>query len=314
MAHRVIVPLALVALLSGCSDVYTDLFVTQPTAISLWPGGAPGSETKTAPERTYVRHEAATADTPDVSFNVVTDINDPSIEVFHPEEGKSTGAAVIILPGGGHQFLSIDHEGNDVAKLLASRGITGIVLKYRLAKADGSTYRVQVESLMDVQRAIRVVRGNAQAWSIDTKRVGLLGFSAGGELALLAATTYATPVPTPSKDLDAKLDCRPDFVGLLYPGGLSDPDSVEIPKDMPPAFLCCTLTDTKINPANVEKFYHRLQDKNIPAQLQIYPKGGHGFGVRPTGLPAASWPDRFIDWMRDRGMLNGQLAVTYNNN
>lgn len=306
MAHRVIFALACLAILSGCQDVYDDLFVTPPTAISLWPGGAPGSEGKTAPERTYVRHEAATADTPDVSFNVVTDINDPTIEIFQPPEGKATGAAVIILPGGGHMFLSIDHEGYDVAKLFAARGITGIVLKYRLARATGSTYQVDKESLMDVQRAIRSVRGNAEAWGIDPKRVGLIGFSAGGELALLAATRYEHPVPTPSHNLVDSQDCRPDFVGLLYPGGLNDPDSVTIPKDMPPEFLCCTYTDRPTISRNLALFYLRLKAANVPAELHIYGSGGHGFGVRPTGRPVASWPDRFIDWMGDRGLLGAK--------
>jgi endo-1,4-beta-xylanase len=289
-------------LLSGCGDVFSALFVTPTNEVSLWPGGAPGSEGKNGPEREYQRHEAATKDTPDVTFNVVTDINNPTITVFQPVKEKATGAAVIILPGGGHMFLSIDHEGYDVAKAFAERGVTGIVLKYRLARAEGSTYQVKVESLMDTQRAIRVVRAKAEEWEIDPKRVGVLGFSAGGELALLAATEFEHPVPG-SKTLADSEDCRPDFVGLMYPGGLNDPASIVIPKNMPPTFICCTATDRPTISDNTAIFFERLREKNIPAELHIYGSGGHGWGVRETGRPVENWPDRFVAWMKDQGMI-----------
>jgi acetyl esterase/lipase len=302
MQSRLIMSLACLVLVMGCGDVYTTLFVTQPSYVELWPGGAPGSEGKTAPERTYDRHEAATADTPDVTFPVVTDINRPSIMPFLPAPGKATGAAVIILPGGGHMFLSINHEGYDVAKIMADHGIAAFVLKYRLARAPGSTYQVHVEGLMDTQRAIRIVRSDAEKWGIDPNRVGLIGFSAGGELALMAATEFNNPVPG-SHTMADSLSCRPDFVALMYPGGLNNPDKVVIPKDMPPEFLCCTYTDRPTISRNLAAFYIRLKEAAIPAELHIYNSGGHGWGVRPTGKPVASWPDRFVDWMNDRGLL-----------
>jgi endo-1,4-beta-xylanase len=273
-----------------------------PDAILLWPNGAPGSEGHTAPERTYIRHEAATADTPDVSFPVVTDINDPSITPFLPDKDKATGIAVIIAPGGGHMFLSINHEGYDVGRYLAAHGVAGFVLKYRLARAENSPYSVQVHALMDAQRAIRLIRSRAAEWGVDPHKIGILGFSAGGEVAMLSATRYGKPVPG-SNDAVDQFDCKPDFQALLYPGGLNNPSSIPVDKDTPPAFLCCTNTDPSRIPANLAAFYLVLKAAGVPVELHIYGSGGHGWGVRPTGRPAATWTDRFMDWMGDRGLL-----------
>ena len=151
--------------------------------VFLWPNGAPGSEGKTAPERWI--DTAAAGQAPD-PYHRVTDINNPSITAFLPPKGKANGAAFIIAPGGGHRYLVVDLEGEFVAKKLNEMGVAGFVLKSRLAKADGSTYRADVESLADVQRAIRVVRSRAKEWGVDPARVGVMGFSAGGHLAALA--------------------------------------------------------------------------------------------------------------------------------
>jgi endo-1,4-beta-xylanase len=273
-----------------------------PPSVPLWPGTAPGSEGKTSPEIVFIRHEPATADTLDVSFPVVSNINFPSLTPFLPAKDKATGAAVIVLPGGGFQFLPVDHEGYDLAKYLADHGIAAFVLKYRLARAPGSTYKVEVEGLMDTQRAIRLVRARAAEWGVDPHRVGVLGFSAGGQLCLLASTQYDKPVAGSNDDVD-KLDCRPDFQALIYPGGLNNPDRVPVTKDTPPSFLACTYTDRLTISKNLAAFYLILKTAGVPAELHIYGSGGHGFGVRPTTRPSSTWPDRFVDWMRDRGYL-----------
>src|SRR5262249_49327487 len=154
-------------------------FVMQGTAVYLWPHGAPGSEGKTAPERWI---EGATPD----AFHRVTDIHNPSITVYLPAKDKATGAAFIVAPGGAHRYLVMDLEGELVAKKLNAMGVAAFVLKSRLAKADGSTYKAEVESLADVHRAIRLVRSRAREWGVDAGRVGVMGFSAGGHLAALA--------------------------------------------------------------------------------------------------------------------------------
>jgi endo-1,4-beta-xylanase len=306
MHHQLLTRLISICLLTMAPMAAFGLDRSQvPPSITLWPNGAPGSEGQTSPETETIRHEPATADTPDVSFPVVSNIHNPSLTPFFPAKDKATGAAVIVLPGGGHMFLSIDHEGYDVAKYLADHGVAAFVLKYRLARAPNSTYKVEVHSLMDTQRAIRTLRARAAEWGIDPHRVGVLGFSAGGELCILAATQYDKPVAGSNDDID-KLDCKPDFQGLLYPGGLNSPDTVPVNKDTPPAFLACTYTDRPTISRNLASFYLDLKAAGVPAELHIYNSGGHGFGVRPTGRPVSTWADRFLDWMKDRGYLESK--------
>ena len=297
------VALPLLAMLSACASHPVPVAISNaiPDSVLLFPNGAPGSQGQTAPERYFPRHEPATKDTPDVSFQVLTDINFPSITPFLPDRDKATGVAVIIAPGGGHQFLSIDHEGYDVARYLAKHGVAGFVLKYRLARAQNSPYKVDVHALMDAQRAIRVIRSRATEWGIDPHKVGILGFSAGGEVALLASTRYDKPVPSTNDDV-SQIDCKPDFEALIYPGGLNQPTTVPVTKDTPPSFLCCTYTDRPAISANLASFYLILKSAGVPAELHIYGSGGHGWGVRPTTRPVGNWPDRFLDWLGDRGL------------
>jgi endo-1,4-beta-xylanase len=275
-----------------------------PDSVPLWPGGAPGSEGKTSPEVVAPRHELPGAngvDSPDVTFRVVSNINNPSITPFLPDKSIATGAAVIVMPGGGHMFLSIDMEGYDVAHYLSQHGVAAFVLKYRLARSPGSTYKVEVESLMDTQRAIRTVRANAVQWGVDPNRIGVMGFSAGGQLAFLAGTRYNNPVKGSNEPVD-QLSCRPNFQALMY---ASASNNVVVDKaSTPPTFLCCTATD--IHPdmaASMCQYYAKLFAAHVPAELHIYAGGAHGWGTRPTGRPVSEWPDRFLDWMSDTGLL-----------
>jgi acetyl esterase/lipase len=296
-------------LLAACTSTHSgsDSSVSSsipPAEIHLWDGTAPGSEGQTTPENVSVRHEPAADGHPAISFQIVTDVNFPSITPYLPAKDKATGAAVIIAPGGGHQILAIDHEGYAVGKYLADHGIAGFVLKYRLAKAKGSVYRVDVHELMDAQRAIRLVRSRAGEWNVDPNRVGIMGFSAGGELALLTATRFEQPVVGSNDDVD-KLNCRPDFAALIYPGGLNNPGSIIVGKNMPPTFLAGSYSDRPTISENLATFYLMLKAAGVPAELHIYTSGGHGFGIRPTTLPVGTWPDRFVDWLRDRGFIGG---------
>ncbi len=270
-----------------------------PQSMPLWASGAPGSEGKTSPEVTINRVEPTTATVDGLTIVAVSNVNNPSITPFIPT--NPMGAAVIIAPGGGHQFLAIEHEGYAVARVLADHGVAAFVLKYRLAKSPGSTYKVEVHSLMDLQRAVRTVRFNAAKWGVNPNHVGIMGFSAGGELALMGATRYLNPVPG-SNDAVDHLSCRPDFTALIYPGG--NPGGMELPDDMPPEFLACAYNDKPATSNNLVQLYLRMQEKKIPVEFHIYASGGHGFGVRPDSTrPANGWPELFADWLGDLKLI-----------
>lgn len=265
-----------------------------PQEILLWPNGAPGSEGKTAPEKVRVAEGGD---------HVISSIHKPSITPFLPDPGKATGAAVIVAPGGGHSELWIDHEGYNPARYFQQKGIAAFVLKYRLARDTGSTYSVDKEELADIQRAIRLVRSRAREWGIDTGRVGVIGFSAGGELAALAAMRFsAAPAAgaATTDAIDAQSD-RPDFQALIYPGNSK---RFEVVPNAPPVFLVGGYKDRPDISEGVAQVYLKYKEAGVPAELHIYESVGHGFGIRPTNTGAVSgWPDRFVEWLAEIGIL-----------
>lgn len=270
-----------------------------PASIALWESGAPGSEArKGEPENISWRQE------PDIVFPVIFNIHNPSITPFHPAKGKATGAAVIIAPGGGHWQLTIDREGYDLARWLAEHGVAAFVLKYRLARdaAGNSAYKVEKEALADAQRAIRLIRVHATEWSVNPHRVGILGFSAGGEVALLAATNHDLG-KADAVDLIERQSSRPDFFAPIYPGGLQKTDYALSKETTPPAFLACAYDDRM--PDQLAAFFTALRHAGVNAELHIYNSGGHGFGVRNDrpNLAVSGWHVRFIEWLGDLGML-----------
>jgi endo-1,4-beta-xylanase len=258
--------------------------------VPLWANGAPGSEGKTAQEV----HEA-----PNVAHGYfkVTSVHNPSLTVFLPPADRATGAAVIIAPGGAHQFLNYDQEGTYVAEYLNRIGVAGFVLKYRLAREAGSTYKVEEHALADAQRAIRLVRSRAGEWRVNPARVGIMGFSAGGEVAALAATRFEAGKPD-AADAIERLSSRPDFDVLIYPGIRAD--RYTIPKDMPPTFLLCADNDRGPSAA-ISALYPMLKAAGIQTEVHVYATGGHGFGLNPnTKNPApvaTTWHLRLGEWL-----------------
>jgi endo-1,4-beta-xylanase len=264
--------------------------------VRLWTNGGPGSEGKTAKEVDEPPNQSH-------GYRKVTSVHNPSLTVFLPAREKATGAAMIIAPGGAHQFLNYDQEGLNVAEYLNTIGVAGFVLKYRLAREPGSTYSIEEHALADAQRAIRLIRSRAEEWHVNPSRVGIMGFSAGGEVAALAATRFEAGKPAASDPID-RLGSRPDFDALIYPGIRAN--NYNIPKDMPVTFLLCA--DNDRGPSNaLAGLYPLLKAAGIQTEIHVYATGGHGFGLNPGSKNkspvATTWQLRLGDWLRDIGML-----------
>ena len=278
-------------LLSGLFVLTLAASAAEPRPVFLWPNGAPGSEGKTGEE---------TARVAPAGDHIVSNIHRPSITPYLPARDTATGAAVVIAPGGGHSELWMDHEGYNVARWLSDHGIAGFVLKYRLARQKDSTYTIEGHSLADIQRAIRLVRSRAAEWAVDPERIGVIGFSAGGELAALAGTRYDSGIAESTDPVD-RFSSRPSFQALIYP---AIPSDMKLSKDTPPAFLACGEMDRQNISQGLPELYLAMKRAGMSAELHVYAGVGHGFGVRATTRGAvATWIDRFRDWLDGRGFL-----------
>src|SRR4051812_29070536 len=264
-----------------------------PASIPLWPNGAPGSEGKTG-------KEVGKPEGPARGYTTLTNVHNPSITPYLPGE-KSTGAAVIVLPGGGHRNLAIGHEGYNVGEWLAGHGIAAFVVKYRLAREPGSTYQIEREALADTQRAIRLVRSRATEWNVNSDAVGVMGFSAGGELASLASIRMDGPIEAATDPIDRQ-SAKPNFQALIYPG---QSGKIQPTKDSPPVFLACGNLDRPDISEGLANVYLLFKKAGVPAELHIYAKTGHGFGLQAKNRPPASeWPTQFQQWLGNMGFLN----------
>jgi acetyl esterase/lipase len=280
----------------------------QNYTLKVWPDGPPDSNGITVPEEKYdgVR---------------VRNVTVPELYVFLPESRNNTGAAVVICPGGGYGILAMDHEGYDMARWFAARGVAGIVLKYRLPNGHH-----QVPS-GDARRAIRMVRANAADWAIDPGKIGIAGSSAGGHLASTVGTRFDAGNPQ-AEDVVARQSSRPGFMLLLYPvitfreefghmgsrknliGETNDwkmislySNELHVTQETPPTFLILADDDRSVVPRNSIAFYMALKENGVPAEMHIFQKGGHGFGLRKNDLPADKWPDLFMDWLKAVGVI-----------
>ena len=262
----------------------------EPSVVHLWENGAPGYESRKDVEDVKVQWGIA-------------GIQNPSLTVFLPTFGKATGAAVVIIPGGGHRMEVIDVEGYALAKWLASKGVAGFVLKYRLAKdqsVEHSPYTIDGEEMMDTTRAIRLVRSRASDWDIDPARIGVAGFSAGGYLAARASRIYDAGNPA-SPDPVERVSSKPAFQVLIYPG---EPEQIMPTKDSPPAFLVAGSDDKLAD--GLAGAWLRFKQAGVEAELHIYSGVGHAFNFRPNPHPVGTWGDRMFEWISDNGFLKGK--------
>jgi endo-1,4-beta-xylanase len=266
------------------------LSAQEPKEILLWPQGAPGSEGKTGAEKVRIN---ATGD------HLVSNVHKPSVTPYIPAKNKS-GVAIIIAPGGGHQDLWMDHEGYNPAKWFRDKGIAAFILKYRLSRDTNSTYTIEKEELADIQRAIRLVRSRAKEWNIDTAKIGVMGFSAGGEVAALSAMRFDEGNKG-SKDKIEQQSSYPNFQALIYPGGTK---KFEVVKNAPPLFIAGGFNDVPAIAEGMAQVYLKYKQAGVPAEMHIYSHARHGFGISEKTTGAVSrWPDRFIDWLTDLNML-----------
>lgn len=261
------------------------------STVKLWPNGAPGSESR--------RNHAET-----VRDTYVSNVHDPSLTVYQADARHANGAAVIVVPGGGHRFLVMVNEGLAPAKALNRFGVTAFVLKYRLARDGDAGYSIEGDGAADLRRAVQWVRANAVHYGVDPRRVGVMGFSAGGELVSLVADNPAPAAPAMGS-AQAAGEFRPDFQVLIYPGPLGVPArSVD---KAPPAFIAAGSSDTCCAPPAIA-LYQQLIHAGVSAELHLYADTGHGFnlGARSERLSSQHWPDQLHDWLLDGGWLVGR--------
>jgi acetyl esterase/lipase len=278
--------------------------------VPIWPGVVPDAKPVDGPEVAGTVVDAAgkkklVAGKP---WIYVDRVSKPTMTVYSPTV-KNTGAAVVVFPGGGYNVLAIDLEGTEACDWLTSKGITCVLLKYRVPCAKVGPYRDCPTALEDAQRAVGLVRFQAARWHIDPRKIGVLGFSAGGHLAAALSTHFEKRLYPPVDAAD-KESCRPDFAAALYPGHLAVPEEnfalnpdIRVTSQTPPTFLL-QAEDDPVDPVeNSLVYYSALRKAGVPAELHLYVKGGHAFGLRPTQSPITGWPKLVETWLRAIGIL-----------
>lgn len=272
-------------------------FAEGPT-LKLWPGRPPGETGDFGPEREEPPKEGQR------KVLRLTGVTEPSITLLRPD--RPNGAAVLIAPGGGYNILAWDLEGTEVAAWLNNLGITAVLLKYRVPRRDKES--PHTAPLMDAQRAVRLVRQNAASWGIDPNRLGMLGFSAGGHLAILTGTHFDVQTYEPVDEAD-RLSARPDFLIPIYAAYLGDPQDpfrlnslIRVSDQTPPMFLAVTYDDENRG-AQAALLLAELKRKGVPAELHVFLRGGHGYGLRPSADPVSGWPRLCERWLRAAGWL-----------
>ena len=284
---------------------------SQTTIIKVWPDGIPGS----LRSETYFEESTVTGDI----VSLYEKVTDPTLTVFLPPAEKATGTAVLICPGGGYGVLAFDHEGFAIARWLNSNGIAGIILKYRLP-SDMIMKDKSVGPLQDAQEAMRIIRRNASQWKINSHRIGVIGFSAGGHLASTLSTHFAEKV----YEVKDTTSARPDFSLLIYPVVTFDStfthagtrqnlvgdkpseytiryfsNEYRITRNTPPAFLVHSADDKVVPVKNSIVYFEGLVRNNIQAEMHIFQKGGHGYGLAINRGTESAWPELCLSWLNE---------------
>lgn len=298
--------------------------------VPIWPGTVPDARPVAGPEF-HTAGESLVAGTPWIQ---VGNVSQPTMTVYSPE-GKNTGAAVVVFPGGGYQILAIDLEGTEVCDWLTPKGITCVLLKYRVANVGpypkSGPYPESPMALEDAQRTVGLVRFHAAEWHVDPHKIGVLGFSAGGHLSAAIGTHFEKRLYPPVDAAD-KQSCRPDFAVVIFPGHLSiaaaewdakqgankfvvrypatldkdlglNPD-VPVTRQTPPTFLLQAENDPVDSINNSLAYYIALKNAGVPVEMHLYAEGGHAFGLRRTEFPITRWPALVETWLRTIGMIS----------
>jgi acetyl esterase/lipase len=295
------------SLLVGCL-LTIPASATEPLVIDLWPGNTPGDVGINGQETSRIHQSPLVGPT-----RLITNVTKPTLTIYRPPADKNTGTAMLICPGGGYWDLYWELEGEEVAAWLNSLGMTGIILKYRCPRRPGDVKgEPPLGPQLDAQRAVRLVRSRAAEWGIDPQRIGMVGFSAGGHLALATATGFSKPLYQPIDAVD-ELSCRPDFAVLCYSGYLKAkekdeiPPGLRIPAETPPVFLAHASDDKESyggsDAANSVVMYLALKRAGVPAELHVYATGDHDFGVRQNEKLPSSWTRLCVNWLRSQGLL-----------
>jgi acetyl esterase/lipase len=303
---------------ASASALFFSLFLVSATAaadplvVDVWPGRAPDENGGIGPERIHLSRQL---DRKQVEVTeptrLITGVTNPTLTIHRPTGDGNTGTAVLICPGGGYWDLYWQLEGEEVAAWLNSIGVTGIILKYRVPRRpDEPKGEPARRPLQDAQRAVSLVRSRAKEWAIHPQRIGIIGFSAGGHLAIATATSFDKRTYDPIDEVD-QISCRPDFAIPVYSGYLKAPDRDElatglrIPANTPPDFLVHGSDDMISPPENSVLMYLALKRAGVPAGLHVFANTTHDFGVRASDRPCSKWTALCADWLRDGGFLSG---------
>lgn len=274
------------------------------TPFPLWPSGAPVETVDLGEERDMTKPTDNMVAEQRVTR--IGNVSKPTITVYRASSDQANGTAVVVCPGGAYNILAYDLEGTEVCEWLNRMGVTAVLLKYRVPRRQG--LEKHAAPLQDAQRALGIVRHQAATWGINPKRIGILGFSAGGHLAATLSNTDGVRTYPKVDEADA-VNCRPDFAILIYPGYLTVKEKndeiapeLKITSETPPTFIVMT-QDDGVRVENAVHYYLALKTAKVPAELHLYPTGGHGYGLRPSKQLVTTWPERAADWMRNRGLL-----------
>jgi acetyl esterase/lipase len=294
-----------------CGDVSAETAVWQPspghTQVPIWPKEPPDAQAAAGPE------EMKTVKDPRIGggkpYTQVDNVSTPTMTVYSPK-GKNTGVAVVVFPGGGYKVLAIDLQGTEICDWLTSKGITAVLLKYRVPTPRLGEYRESALALQDAQRTVGQVRFHAARWHIDPHKIGVIGFSAGGHMVAALSTNFDKR-SYPAVDAADKESCRPDFAIALYPGHLSNDDTncelnpnIAVTSKTPPTLLLQAQDDPVDSVNNSLVYYLALRKAGVPVEMHLYAEGGHAFGVRRTKFPITGWPQLVESWLGTIGMIS----------